>query len=151
MKLLRLPGLIDIHVHLRDPGEIQKEDFYTGTLSALAGGVTTVFDMPNNIVPIFSRKSLLEKLSVAKSKAVCDFGLYFGSIGDNISEFEKAAADVIGLKVYLSLTTGKYVLGDEDKLKIIFQNWPKQKIIVFHAERDRIDLVIRLMEKYGNK
>ena len=46
-KLLRLPGLIDIHVHLRDPGQTHKEDFLTGTSAALAGGVTTVFDMPN--------------------------------------------------------------------------------------------------------
>lgn len=151
MKILRLPGLIDIHVHLRDPGETQKEDFYTGTLAALAGGITTVFDMPNNKEPVFTYEKLSEKISIAKSKAVCDFGLYFGSLGDNTSEFVKAAEIAIGLKVYLSETTGKYVVADPDKIEKIFNNWPKQKTMVFHAVDKNIDLVIKLTEKYNNK
>src|SRR3990170_1233884 len=104
MKITRLPGLIDIHVHLRDPGETHKEDFVSGTLAALAGGITTVFDMPNNIEPVFSEKALDQKIKIAKSKAVCDWGLYFGSTGDNIDEFEKVIDKVIGLKIYLSQT-----------------------------------------------
>lgn len=150
-KIIRLPGLIDIHVHLRDPGQTYKEDFYTGTASALAGGVTAVFDMPNNLAPIFTDEKLQEKIQIAKQKAVCDFGLYFGSIGDNTQLFEKVAPKVAGLKVYLSTTTGKYVVGDEELLERIFQKWPKKKIIIVHAEGDRADLAIKLSAKYKNR
>lgn len=150
-KLLCLPGLIDIHVHLRDPGQTQKEDFYTGTCAALAGGITTVFDMPNNINPVFHQKVLEEKSIIAEQKAVCDYGLYFGTDGKNTRVFGQVAGKVVGLKVYLSLTTGKYVINDEDLMDLIFRRWPKQKIIVIHAEGDRVDLAIKLGAKHRNK
>ncbi|PJE67298.1 dihydroorotase, partial [Candidatus Shapirobacteria bacterium CG10_big_fil_rev_8_21_14_0_10_40_9] len=60
-EFLRIPGLIDTHVHLRDPGETHKEDFYTGTSAALTGGVTTIIDMPNNKEPIIDSERLEEK------------------------------------------------------------------------------------------
>lgn len=149
--IIQLPGLIDIHVHFRDPGETHKENFYSGTCAALAGGVTTVFDMPNNSTPIFTADKLIEKLQIAKEKAVCDFGLYFGSIGDNIPEFEKAADLAVGLKLYLSTTTGKYVIGDQELIDYVFQKWPKEKVIVVHAEGDRVDLAIKMANKYQSK
>jgi len=149
--IVRLPGIIDIHVHLRDPGQTQKEDFYTGTCTALAGGVTAIFDMPNNLEPIFSSQKLEEKIEIARQKAVCDYGLYFGTDGENISQFKKVSDKVVGLKVYLSLTTGKYVIGDEELVEKVFREWPREKIIVVHAEGDRVDLAIRLAEKYNNK
>ncbi|MBI4066992.1 amidohydrolase family protein [Candidatus Gottesmanbacteria bacterium] len=150
-KPIRLPGLIDIHVHFRDPGQTDKEDFYTGTSAALAGGVTTVFDMPNNLVPIFTLKTLLEKMKIAEKKAVCDYGFYFGTDGKNITEFEKVKGLVIGLKVYLTLTTGKYLLDNGQKLEEVFESWPKEKVIVVHGEGDKIDLAINLAKKYKNK
>ena len=67
---LRLPGLIDVHVHFRDPGQTHKEDFFTGTAASLAGGYTMVLDMPNNADPIVSRRALKSKIKSAKSKAV---------------------------------------------------------------------------------
>src|SRR4030042_5931490 len=96
--LIRLPGLIDIHVHLRDPGQTQKEDFYTGTSAALSGGITTVFDMPNNLKPILTSKELEGKINIVGKKAVCDFGLYFGTDGTNIDEFPKVVNQAVGLK-----------------------------------------------------
>ena len=149
--ILRFPGLIDIHVHLRDPGQTHKEDFYTGTCAAIAGGVTTVFDMPNNIEPIFSYDKLIEKMKIVSQKAVCDFGLYFGTDGRNIAEFSKVQNLVVGLKIYLNLTTGKYLVDDEKLVDKVFQAWPKDKVIVVHAEGDRIDLAIDLCRKYKNK
>ncbi len=74
MKIVRLPGLIDIHVHFRDPGETHKEDFYTGTKAAIAGGITTIFDMPNNIEPIFTEEKLDQKTEIAKKNAPADVG-----------------------------------------------------------------------------
>jgi dihydroorotase len=57
-EVLRLPGLVDVHVHLREPGQTDKEDFDTGTRAALAGGFTTVLDMPNNALPITTPERL---------------------------------------------------------------------------------------------
>lgn len=150
-KLIRFPGLIDIHVHLRDPGQTHKEDFYTGTCAALAGGVTTVFDMPNNIEPIFSYEKLIGKLKIVSQKAVCDFGLYFGTDGRNTDEFSKVQKLVVGLKIYLNLTTGKYLVDDARQVEKVFQAWPKDKVIVVHAEGEKIDLAIDLCRKYKNK
>lgn len=151
MKLVHLPGPIDIHVHLRDPGETKKEDFYSGTSSALAGGITTVFDMPNNAIPVFSEKVLSEKLIIAQSKAVCDWGLYFGTDGNNISEFARVLDKVVALKIYLNLTTGNYLVSDEDKVRDIFKYWPKDKLIVVHAEYEKVDFALSLAAILGNK
>lgn len=148
---LSLPGLIDIHVHLRDPGQTHKEDFYTGTCAAIAGGVTMVFDMPNNSEPVFSYDKLMEKMKIAKQKAVCDFGLYFGTDGRNTAEFPKVQKLVVGLKIYLNLTTGKYLVDDVSRVVKVFQAWPTDKVIVVHAEGDKIDLAIDLCRKYKNK
>lgn len=149
--IIRLPGLIDIHVHLRDPGQTHKEDFYTGTSAALAGGVTVVFDMPNNLEPVFTYEKLLEKMKTASQKAVCDWGLYFGTDGRNTDQFERVQQLVVGLKIYLNLTTGKYVVEDERLVEQVFKNWPKDKVIVVHAEGEKIDLAIALCRKYSNK
>lgn len=150
-KIVRLPGLIDIHVHFRDPGQTEKEDFYTGTLGALAGGVTTIFDMPNNKEPILTYEKLLTKRKIAEKKAVCDFGFYFGTDGKNIEQFEKVKDRVVGLKLYLNVTTGKILIEDERLVKNVFQFWPKDKVIVVHAEEEKIDLAIELSRKYKNK
>lgn len=149
--IIRLPGLIDIHVHLRDPGQTHKEDFYTGTSAALAGGVTAVFDMPNNLEPIFTYEKLLEKIEAVKKKAVCDWGLYFGTDGKNLDQFPLVQSLVIGLKIYLNLTTGKYLVEDEELVEQVFSKWPKEKVIVVHAEGEKIDLAIALCRKYKNK
>ena len=149
--LITLPGLIDIHVHLRDPGQTNKEDFYTGTSAALAGGVTAVFDMPNNKEPILTYERLSAKRNIAEGKAVCDFGLYFGTDGKNIHEFPKVKDKVVGLKIYLNITTGRLLVEEERLVEAIFASWPKEKVIVVHAEGEKIDLVIQLCSRYGNK
>lgn len=149
--LIKLPGLIDIHVHLRDPGQTHKEDFLTGTTAALAGGVTAVFDMPNNLDPIFTLEKLEEKENIVSKKAVCDYALYFGTDGKNLPEFEKVKNKVIGLKVYLNLTTGKLLVENDKLVEGIFEAWPKDKVVVVHAENEKVDLVLQLSKKYGNK
>ena len=161
---LILPGLIDPHVHLRDPGQTQKEDFYTGTAAALAGGYTTILDMPNNKVPITTLARLNEKIIIAKEKIVCDVGFYFGSLGDNINEFSKVINKVMGLKLYLSETTGNFLI-NKHLLKTILTAWQrilntpsldsagvKEDIpILVHAEDKMLGIVIELMKKFGNK
>lgn len=148
--LIKLPGLIDIHVHFRDPSETHKEDFYTGTSAALAGGVTTVFDMPTKSFHVLSVKELDTKIKTVSKKALCNWGLYFGTDGKNTDEFPKIKDKVIGLKIYLNMTTG-HTLISEEMLDYVFANWPKEKPIVIHSEEDKIHLVVALSEKYGNK
>ncbi len=147
--IIRLPGLIDIHVHLRDPGETYKEDFYTGTCSALAGGITTIFDMPSKSFHVLSNEEFKEKSDIASQKAVCDWGLYFGTDGRNTDEFQKVANKVVGLKIYLNMTTGHTLL-TEDFLEEVFIKWPKDKPIVIHSQENKIDSVIGFSQKYGN-
>ncbi len=160
MALITLPGLVDPHVHLRDPGQTHKEDFYTGSCAALAGGYTTILDMPNNKTPITTLERLNEKIKIAKEKIVCDVGFYFGSLGDILQEFPKVYNKVFGLKLYLNETTGNYLI-DKKSLEKIFNAWRKsimlhsnvlwEKPILVHAEDEMLDVVIRLTKKLGNK
>ncbi len=148
-KVLKLPGLIDIHVHLREPGQTHKEDFATGTTAALAGGFTMVLDMPNNLLPVTSKRSLDTKISAARSKIACDLGFYFGSLGDNIDEFKKVYKLATGLKLYLNNTTGGYTI-DVKKMKQIYTAWrrlTKTKPILLHAEDDVMPEVTEVLSK----
>ena len=149
--ILRLPGLIDIHVHLRDFEEQHKEDFLTGTSAAAAGGITALLDMPNNLRPVFTLERLQEKMETAKKKAVGDYAFYFGTNGLNTAEFAKAAPQVAGLKIYLNVSTGQFKVENEKLLENIFSVWPKEKIIIVHAEGDKADQALGLAAKYSRK
>lgn len=138
--ILTLPGLIDPHVHLRDPGQTHKEDFFTGTSAALAGGYTTIMDMPNNATPITTLQTLEEKIESASKQIVCDVGFHFGTLGDNFDEFAKVIDKVCGLKIYMNVTTGNFIV-DKDKLIDIYKAWPSDKPILLHAEGDVLYLV----------
>jgi dihydroorotase len=95
-----LPGLIDIHVHLRDLKQSDKEDYETGTMAAAAGGVTTVVDMPNSDPPVLDKKTLDEKITRAQELSYVNVGFYAG-IPKNIEDFDvQMLRDILGLKVY---------------------------------------------------
>lgn len=83
------PGLIDVHVHFRDPGLTYKEDFKTGSQAAANGGFTTIIDMPNTVPPTNTSKAFKEKLKIASKKSIIDFGLHAGV--DNLKEVRKIA------------------------------------------------------------
>jgi len=139
-QIITLPGLVDPPVHLRDPGQTHKEDFYTGTSAALGGGFTTVVDMPNNKIPITTESLLDEKINSAKQKVVSDIGFNFGTLGDNFDEFPKVYDKVTGLKIYLNITTGGFII-DKERLADIYKAWNSEKPIFLHAEDDVSDLV----------
>lgn len=126
-----LPGLIDVHVHFRQPGEEYKENFETGSRAAASGGVTTVFDMPNNKPPILTVKDLEKKRALIKGKSYVNYGLYIACNGKNIDEVN-SAKNVAGVKVYCA---GKDELSVSEKdLENIFKKMDKKKLLVFHAE-----------------
>ncbi len=132
--LLILPGLIDPHVHLREPGAEHKEDFKTGTCAAVAGGITTVIDMPNNPIPTITAGRLKEKMQLATQKAVCDVYFHFGTTEDNFEEVKKA--NPRSLKMYLSETTGDLIIKDKNAIKKHFENFPRK--ILVHAEGEKL-------------
>jgi carbamoyl-phosphate synthase/aspartate carbamoyltransferase/dihydroorotase len=146
--LLKLPGLIDPHVHLRDPGNTEKEDFYTGTCAALAGGYTTILDMPNNLQPIVTEEALVEKASIAARKIVCDIGFHFGGNLSNYGAYKPIELKVYGLKLYLNHTTGTLLITDLEAILNIFQYWPAQKPILVHAEGMTVAMVLALARLY---
>lgn len=141
-----IPGLIDVHVHLRDPGQTHKEDFFSGTSAALAGGFTTVIDMPNNKEPVTTLERLQHKIIEAKKKTVCDIGFYAGSLGDNPAELIKMEPYVFGLKLYLNKTTGNFLI-DKKTLEKIFSFWKSEKPILLHGEEDILPDILSIVKK----
>ncbi len=124
------PGGIDTHVHFRDPGETQKEDFSTGTTAAIYGGTTTVFDMPNNLSPITDYEAYERKLGIVRRKAFSDFGLYSMYIPGNGSVIHEDSAS---LKIYLGGSTNTVGIGDLGNKDSKFLN-DFGRPVVFHAE-----------------
>ncbi|MDP2633106.1 MAG: amidohydrolase family protein, partial [Candidatus Curtissbacteria bacterium] len=146
--IIKLPGLVDVHVHLREPGATQKEDFATGTMAAVAGGYTQILDMPNNTPATVSQKSLEEKEKLATGKIWCDLGFNFGATADSSKDFKKVAKKVFGLKIYMSNTTGPLIVESEKAKEKIFEAWPGPLPIMIHAEDKVIEDAIKLAKKY---
>ena len=132
--MLKLPGLIDPHVHLREPGATYKEDFDSGTSAALAGGITLVLAMPNTKPPIFDADTLDLALNAAKGKARCDYAQFIGAGPDNAEIAASLADKAAGLKMYLDSTFGELRLDDMTLWKPHFEKYPKQYPIVVHSE-----------------
>src|SRR5579884_528826 len=134
---LVLPGLIDSHVHFREPGGTHKEDFLSGTRAALAGGVTTILDMPNTQPPTDSREHLAEKKALAAKKAVVDYGLYLGATNSNIEEALAISDQVVALKLYMGSSTGSLLVTEFAPLYRHFSTFPLHKPVVVHAEDEQ--------------
>jgi carbamoyl-phosphate synthase/aspartate carbamoyltransferase/dihydroorotase len=145
---LRLPGLIDIHVHLREPGATHKEDWASGTAAALAGGFTTVLAMPNTRPPVTDAASLEMAAELAARGARCDYGLFLGAGADNAWETAALADRAVALKMYLDQTYGPLRLDDMTLWMEHFAAWPKDRPIVAHAESRTMAAVILLAQIY---
>jgi dihydroorotase-like cyclic amidohydrolase len=132
--MLRLPGLIDPHVHLREPGATHKEDWDSGTAAALAGGFTLVLAMPNTRPPIFDSRTLELALALASQKARCDYAQYVGAGPNNAQSVAALAEQAASLKMYLDMTFGDLRLDDMSLWMSHFDAWPRSLPIVVHAE-----------------
>ena len=132
--MMKLPGLIDVHVHLREPGQTHKEDFSSGTAAALSGGITTVLAMPNTNPSLVDGRSFQLALEAARQKAYCDYGIFVGANLFNASEIPALAPEAAGLKMYLDVTFGPLLLDDTMAWMEHFAYWPASRPIVAHAE-----------------
>jgi len=147
--MLRLPGLIDPHVHMREPGATHKEDWGTGTRAALAGGVTLVLAMPNTSPPVTDAATLEMALERAAASAHCDYAHYLGGGAENTVSAASLAPRCAGLKLYLDQTYGPLRLDDMLLWKEHLQRWPKDWPVAAHAEGRSLAAVILLAALVG--
>ena len=132
--MLRLPGLIDPHVHVREPGQTHKEDWDSVTQAALAGGVTMILAMPNTRPPIFDEATLHIALEAAKGKARCDYAQFIGAGPGNAAMAASLAPKAASLKMYLDSTFGELRLDDMTLWMPHFEKYPNEYPIVLHSE-----------------
>ncbi|MFN2252389.1 MAG: amidohydrolase family protein [Anaerolineae bacterium] len=144
-----LPGLVDVHVHLRNPGGEHKETLESGTAAALAGGVTAVLGMPNTSPPLTSCGRLDEARDVHAARALCDVGLYLGGTDDNADEVATCAPRACGLKLYVNDTFGPLRIESLASLAGHFARWPKDRPLVVHAEQMTAAAAIGLAAAHG--
>ena len=149
-KKLIMPGIIDVHTHMREPGVTYKEDFETGSRACAKAGVTTFYDMPNTIPTTTTLENLMEKKKLASEKSIVNFGFHFGgSKNDNIEEIKKVLKnrEVNTVKIFMNVSTGEMLIEDDEILAKVFEN---SKLVLVHAENEMIDKAIELNKNYGS-
>ena len=146
---LIMPGVIDVHTHMREPGIIYKEDFKTGSRACAKAGITTFYDMPNTIPTTTTLENLLEKKKLASKKSIVNFGFHFGgSKNDNIEEIKEVLknSEANTVKIFMNVTTGEMLIEDDKILRKVFEN---SELVLVHAENEMIDKAIELNKNYG--
>jgi dihydroorotase len=131
---LILPTGIDLHVHFRDPGFTHKEDFSTGSLAAAFGGISCIFDMPNNQPQITSTQALKEKTQIALEKSYVDFGLYAAVSDENIGRIAEISPLCSGFKLFLGNSTNSLHLSTQNLRVALLETNQTKKITLIHAE-----------------
>lgn len=132
-----IPGVIDTHVHFRDPGFPAKADFETESRAAVAGGVTSVLDMPNTKPQTTSLEAWQGKMDMAAAKSFCNYGFFIGATNDNLEELKSADySKICGVKLFLGSSTGGMLVDDKPLLQRIFSEVPA--LIMVHAEDEQI-------------
>ncbi|HJS46295.1 MAG TPA: dihydroorotase [Rhizomicrobium sp.] len=134
-----LPGVMDTQVHFREPGNTHKEDLASGSLAAILGGVTAVFEMPNTAPPTTTRAAIEDKLARAKGRMHCDHAFYVGATPANIGalgELEKMPG-VCGIKAFLGSSTGTLLLNKEADILAALKAG-KRRVAVHSEDEDRM-------------
>lgn len=132
-----LPGLIDVHVHMRDPGFTYKEDFETGTKSAAAGGFTTVLDMPNTKPPTNTVQAFNNKIKIGESKSIVDFGIHAGTANsEEIKNF--GSLNPASFKVFMDLHDDEFLMNIFTEIADLNHITGKEHVISIHAEDHEI-------------
>ena len=140
-----ISGIIDPHVHMRDPGLTHKEDFNSGSKAAARGGITTFLDMPNTIPNTISKENLLSKKSMMIGKSYVDYGFHFGgSKTDNSDDIKNIINDAASTKIFFNASTGNMLVEDDKILEKLFE---VSKIVTVHAEDKMVDKAISIAKK----
>lgn len=145
------PGVIDDHVHFRDPGLTAKGDFNTESRAAAAGGVTTIFDMPNCQPQTTTMEAFKEKWMIAATKSVVNYGFYFGATAGNAYELSKLdPRKVAGIKLFMGSSTGNMLVDNEVALRAIFES--AKLPIMTHCENTQLinENMKKVQDAYGN-
>lgn len=135
---LIFPAGIDIHVHFRDPGLTNKEDFSSGSTAAAFGGISCVFDMPNTIPQTTTIQTLTDKITSAKNKSIIDFGIYAGICNKNLDNIERLSKKCNGFKIYLGSSTNSLKFSKENLRETLQKISKFGKIVLFHAEDENL-------------
>jgi dihydroorotase len=145
-----LPGLIDVHVHMRDPGFTYKENFRTGTKAAAAGGFTTVMDMPNTNPPTNTVKAFKDKISIAETKSLVDFGLHAGV--NHPGQIEQLAAlKPASFKIFMDLFDDKDLMFFLAEISDLNKFYGYDAVVSLHAEdRELVNKYTNMMKSEGN-
>ena len=134
---LVIPGVIDEHVHFREPGLTHKADFESESKAAVAGGVTSFMDMPNVNPQTTTNQMLEERASLAATKSVANYAFYLGATNNNIGEIVSAdTSKVCGIRLFMGSSTGNMLVNQTDMLERVFAESPC--IIVAHCEDEQI-------------
>ncbi len=147
-----LPGVIDDQVHFREPGLTYKEDIFSGSRAAVAGGVTSFMDMPNTKPTTTTLELLEHKREVAASKSLINYSFYFGATNNNLRELRRVdPRTTCGVKVFMGSSTGNMLVDDQRVLSAIFAESPV--LIATHCEDDSMirTLTERYRHEYGDR
>lgn len=146
---IEIPGLADVHVHLRVPGGEHKEDFRSGTAAALAGGFTTILAMPNTSPPLVTVDRWRQTRRRAEAESLCDVHLYAGASPAHTTELPALGREAVALKIYLDETFGPLRVTDLPTLVACFHHWPREKAIALHAEETGVAVGLGLAATMG--
>ena len=149
--LMKLPGMADVHVHLRVPGGEHKEDYFTGSAAAIAGGITQMIAMPNTTPPITTMNSWKKAQLRASKESLSEVNLMAGASVSCLSELEELGRNAIALKLYMDSTYGELRVEGEENLDQIARLWPPDKVLAVHAEGESVRTGIRLAEKFHRR
>ncbi|KAI6208543.1 CAD protein [Aphelenchoides besseyi] len=147
--LQRLPGLIDVHVHVREPGQEHKETWETASRAAIAGGITMILAMPNTQPPLTDPEVYNRVDEIANSSSFTDYGLYVGATAGNTQWNEEFSTKAAALKMYLNQTFGTLQLPSITDWIAHFKNFPKDRPIVCHAEGQTLLAVLGAAQIVG--
>jgi len=146
-----LPGLIDDQVHFREPGAPAKGTIESESRAAIAGGVTSFLDMPNNSPPAVTRAAVAEKRAVAARTSYANYGFYLGATNDNLEELKRATpADACGIKVFMGASTGNMLVDDPRTLEGIFSEAALPVAVHCESTPMILDAERRYRERYGD-
>ena len=133
-----LPGCIDTQTHFREPGSTDTEDLNSGSRAAVAGGITSVFEMPNTNPPTSTKKEFQRTLDLAKNRMYCNYAFYFGATADNANELSdlENLEGCCGIKLFVGSSTGNLLVANEKDIEIVFKN--SSKVVAVHSEDEQI-------------